>query len=113
MSTKFGASTERVEEIDEVGAENQQLPIMKSEVAIRCAKSAILLSSLKQQQQRNSPKHSTIDEEDVEKLKKELVKERLKNKKMSTCSFVELFLQIALLFSLWTLSLLIAFNFLS
>ncbi|XP_027148122.1 uncharacterized protein LOC113748773 [Coffea eugenioides] len=111
MATKLGTSMEEVEINNDIGGENQSRNI-KLEVAIRCAKSAMLLSSLKRHHSSHSSTTLTNDDEKVEELKKELVKARVKNKKMRTCSFYELCLQIALLFSLWTLCLLIAFNFL-
>ncbi|KAL3504737.1 hypothetical protein ACH5RR_034578 [Cinchona calisaya] len=107
--TAIGGSS--MEEITEINRKNQS-PNIKLQVAIRCAKAAILLSSLKHHSTTNSTTFTTDDDEEVEKLKKELVKEKLKNKKMRTCRFMELLLQIALLFSLWTLCSLIAFNFL-
>ncbi|KAK3013825.1 hypothetical protein RJ639_009471 [Escallonia herrerae] len=90
---------------------------LKSKIAIRCAKAAILLSSL------NRRHSSTINHEDkeveamllqreVEDLKVRLVRERAKSKKIRLCSAMELLLQILLLLSLWTFCLMLAFNLL-
>ncbi|GAV63566.1 hypothetical protein CFOL_v3_07084, partial [Cephalotus follicularis] len=74
---------------------------VKSQIAIRCAKAAILLSSLKQ-----FPNHhletATIDDEEEGKemmkksigsLKVELARERMKRKKMKLCGLMEVLLQ--------------------
>ncbi|MED6187259.1 hypothetical protein PIB30_074727 [Stylosanthes scabra] len=77
----------------------------------RCAKAALFLHRLK------SPRAVSNNEEEHEKLKKEmrdlkmeLVKERWKNKKMKLCGFMELLLQVLLLLSLWTFFLLFFFG---
>ncbi|XP_059630285.1 uncharacterized protein LOC132273323 [Cornus florida] len=96
---------------------------MKSHIAIRCAKAAILISSLKSTG--NPWLKSTEDDKDeyeeretmmlkraVEELKKELVRERVKSRKMRLCSVTESLLQITILLSLWSLFLMIFFTFL-
>ncbi|XP_022855129.1 uncharacterized protein LOC111376400 [Olea europaea var. sylvestris] len=100
--SEINSQESKMEKIgDERGGQTQA---MKSQVAIRCAKAAILLSSLK-----NSPNNSTSNitlknEEEIEDLKIALVKEKLKNKKLRICVEMEL-----LVFFLWTLLLLVVF----
>ncbi|GMY17282.1 Retrotransposon-derived protein [Fagus crenata] len=85
---------------------------LKSNVLIRCAKAAFLLSALK------FP-NSTTDHQDEEKeklrremreMEMELARERVKNKKIKLCGLMELVTQVALLLSLSTFLLMLALN---
>ncbi|GLU16192.1 hypothetical protein SLE2022_326370 [Rubroshorea leprosula] len=78
--------------------------ILKSPIAISCAKAAMLLSSLK-----SSPNYlleSTNNDEDEEKemmkreighLRLELTRERLKRRRIKLCGLMELILQVVVL----------------
>ncbi|KAM4075129.1 hypothetical protein ACJW30_10G145600 [Castanea mollissima] len=81
---------------------------LKSRVAIRCAKAALLLSSLK------SLPNSTADHHHQEKkmleLKIELARERLKNKRIKQCALMELVLELALVLSLSTFFFMLFLN---
>ncbi|BFG19288.1 hypothetical protein CerSpe_055620 [Prunus speciosa] len=91
---------------------------LRSRAAIRCAKAALLLSSLK-----SSPNRSldtAIDNDDIlEKeilrreigdLKMEVARERLQNKRIKLCGFLELLLQLVLLLALSTFFFMLAFE---
>ncbi|KAM0976726.1 hypothetical protein PS2_019328 [Malus domestica] len=84
---------------------------MRSDVAIRCAKAAFLLSSLKSSPNRRV--RTAIDDDDdeiaeeKEMLKKEIgdlkvtvARERLRNKRIKVCGLLEILLQLALLFAI-------------
>ncbi|XP_050124228.1 uncharacterized protein LOC126601551 isoform X3 [Malus sylvestris] len=81
---------------------------MRSDVAIRCAKAAFLLSSLKSSPNRRVS--TAIDDDDyeiAEMLKKEIgdlkvtvARERLRNKRIKVCGLLEILLQLALLFAI-------------
>ncbi|KAM2668628.1 uncharacterized protein LOC126601551 isoform X2 [Malus sylvestris] len=84
---------------------------MRSDVAIRCAKAAFLLSSLKSSPNRRVS--TAIDDDDYEiaeekeMLKKEIgdlkvtvARERLRNKRIKVCGLLEILLQLALLFAI-------------
>ncbi|KAB1204071.1 hypothetical protein CJ030_MR8G028350 [Morella rubra] len=82
---------------------------LKSKMLIRCAKAAFLLSALKSFP--NLSMNSTTDDQDeeeemvrreIEELKMELARERLKNKKMKLCGLMEMVLQVAVVLSLST-----------
>ncbi|POO03983.1 hypothetical protein TorRG33x02_002870 [Trema orientale] len=92
---------------------------LKSHLAIRCGKAAILLSSLKSSRCRRLNLNQIMNEEDEkEMLKKEigdlkmkLVEERLRNKRIKLCGFMELLLQLLVLLSLiFTFLLLFVFT---
>ncbi|KAA8538083.1 hypothetical protein F0562_027691 [Nyssa sinensis] len=95
---------------------------LKPKIAVRCAKAAILLSSLKTTKNRclNSTNRREDESEEsemlqwkaMEDLRGELARERMKNRRMRLCSVMELLLQITLLLSLWTFCLVLAFKFL-
>ncbi|KAJ8647151.1 hypothetical protein MRB53_000174 [Persea americana] len=84
---------------------------LKSQIAIRCAKAALLLSSLK-----SPPDHNTgIDDKErarllkmVADLRVELVRERYKSKHIKICSIVEFALQIMVLLSIAGFCLILA-----
>ncbi|CAL5332789.1 unnamed protein product [Camellia sinensis] len=93
---------------------------LKSQVAIRCARAAMLLSSLKCSPNRRLDSPNDLEhreremklKRDSEDLRRKLVRERVKNRKLRLCSVTELLLQMGILMSLWTLCLIIAFKFL-
>ncbi|XP_028078836.1 uncharacterized protein LOC114280660 [Camellia sinensis] len=93
---------------------------LKSQVAIRCARAAMLLSSLKCSPKRRLDSPNDLEhreremklKRDSEDLRRKLVRERVKNRKLRLCSVTELLLQMGILMSLWTLCLIIAFKFL-
>ncbi|CAK9154259.1 unnamed protein product [Ilex paraguariensis] len=103
--------------MDEVTTENT-VEAPKSRIAIRCAQVSILLSPLKlPRNHRLNSKNGQQERElmlkaEVEDLRRDLLKERVKNKKLRLCSLMEFSVQIILLLSLWTLCLMIAFEFL-
>ncbi|KAJ6340088.1 hypothetical protein OIU77_007942 [Salix suchowensis] len=87
---------------------------LKSQVAIRCAKAAILLSKLKSLPNR----HLTTSIEEKEMLiktmvreigdfKMELARERLKNKRIKLCGLMEVILQVMTVLSISTFLLVI------
>uniref|UniRef100_A0A6N2N3T0 Uncharacterized protein n=1 Tax=Salix viminalis TaxID=40686 RepID=A0A6N2N3T0_SALVM len=86
---------------------------LKAQVAIRCAKAAILLSKLKSFPNRHLT--TSIDDQGEEKemliktmvreigdLKMELVRERLKNKRIKTIGLMEVILQVVTVLSIST-----------
>ncbi|XP_008373838.2 uncharacterized protein [Malus domestica] len=85
---------------------------MRSDVAIRCAKAAFLLSSLKSSPNRRvstaiDDDDDEIAQEEKEMLKKEIgdlkvtvARERLRNKRIKVCGLLEILLQLALLFAI-------------
>ncbi|KAG6784275.1 hypothetical protein POTOM_009964 [Populus tomentosa] len=87
---------------------------LKSQVAIRCAKAAILLSLLKSFPNRHLT--TSIDDQREEKemmmreigdLKMELARERLKSKKIKLCGLMEVILQVMAVLSISTFLLVI------
>ncbi|GAB4861215.1 hypothetical protein Ancab_036373 [Ancistrocladus abbreviatus] len=91
--------------------------LRKSQIAMRCAKSAMLLLSLSKSSSPNLRLETPdLQEEEkkkmmmkIQNLRIELTRERMKNRKMKLCSLMEFVLQILLLLSLWSLALLLAF----
>nr|XP_023918900.1 uncharacterized protein LOC112030443 [Quercus suber]POF02340.1 hypothetical protein CFP56_31234 [Quercus suber] len=81
---------------------------LKSKVAIRCAKAAFLLSSLR------SLPNSTADHHHQEKkmleVKVELARERHKNKRIKQFALIELVLELALVLSLSTFFFMLFLN---
>ncbi|KAF5740228.1 hypothetical protein HS088_TW11G00294 [Tripterygium wilfordii] len=86
---------------------------LKSQIAIRCANAAARLLSL-----RSSPNH-LLDDQDEEKermsreitdMKIELVRERVRSRRIKLCSFMEFALQVVTVLSASTLLLMLAFN---
>ncbi|KAM1180545.1 hypothetical protein ACFX13_019943 [Malus domestica] len=86
---------------------------MRSDVAIRCAKAAFLLSSLKSSPNRRVSTAIDDDDDEIaeekEMLKKEIgdlkvtvARERLRNKRIKVCGLLEILLQLALLFAIST-----------
>ncbi|KAM1316094.1 hypothetical protein ACFX10_019594 [Malus domestica] len=84
---------------------------MRSDVAIRCAKAAFLLSSLKSSPNRRVSTAIDDDDDEIaeekEMLKKEIgdlkvtvARERLRNKRIKVCGLLEVLLQLALLFAI-------------
>ncbi|KAM0971778.1 hypothetical protein FF1_019661 [Malus domestica] len=84
---------------------------MRSDVAIRCAKAAFLLSSLKSSPNRRVSTAIDDDDDEIaeekEMLKKEIgdlkvtvARERLRNKRIKVCGLLEILLQLALLFAI-------------
>ncbi|KAK9271130.1 hypothetical protein L1049_026719 [Liquidambar formosana] len=91
---------------------------LKSQIAIRCAKAALLLSSLKSFPSctLRSPHHDEDEEREilmraVADLKLELVKERMKSRRIKLCSLTEVLLQVMVMLSLWSFCLMFVFNF--
>ncbi|KAJ6340096.1 hypothetical protein OIU77_007946 [Salix suchowensis] len=87
---------------------------LKSQVAIRCAKAAILLSSLKSFPNRHLT--TSIEEKEmmiktmvreIGDLKMELARERLKNKRIKLCGLMEVILQVMTVLSISTFLLVI------
>ncbi|KAJ6759704.1 hypothetical protein OIU79_024715 [Salix purpurea] len=91
---------------------------LKSQVAIRCAKAAILLSKLKSSPNRHLT--TSIDDQGEEKemliktmvreigdLKMELARERLKIKRIKLCGLMEVILQVMTVLSISTFLLVI------
>ncbi|KAH9624465.1 hypothetical protein KSS87_008155 [Heliosperma pusillum] len=72
----------------------------KSLAAVRCAKAAMLLHSIKtrREQQEKEMKNRAIEE-----LKMELVKERFKRRNLKACNLVEFSLLMVLLFAIFTI----------
>ncbi|XP_050265127.1 uncharacterized protein LOC126709081 [Quercus robur] len=73
---------------------------LKSRVAVRCAKAALLLSSLKPLPNSTADHHH--QEKKMLEVKMELARERLKNKRIKQCALIELVLELALVLSLST-----------
>ncbi|CAN4122271.1 unnamed protein product [Withania somnifera] len=88
--------------------------LIKPKVAIQCAKSTILISSLKNNTNLNfamiNQNNSEKNLKEVEELKMELFKQKLMNKRLQLCSVMELLIQVIVLLSVWTMLLLLAFN---
>ncbi|XP_044476170.1 uncharacterized protein LOC123203766 [Mangifera indica] len=87
---------------------------VRSQVAIRCAKAAILLYALA-----NRHSKATINNEDEEKemlkreiedLKVEMARERMKTKKINLCSLVEVALQVSVVLFVSSFFLMLAFK---
>ncbi|KAL5779696.1 hypothetical protein ACOSQ2_010433 [Xanthoceras sorbifolium] len=87
----------------------------KSQTAIRCAKAAILLSSLS-----NRNMKATIDNEDEEKemmkmeiggLQLVLVRERMKSKKIKLCGLMEVVLEVMVVLLFSSFVLMVGFKF--
>eukprot|EP00258_Populus_trichocarpa_P001771 XP_002301051.2 uncharacterized protein LOC7495153 [Populus trichocarpa] len=87
---------------------------LKSQVAVRCAKAAILLSLLKSFPNRHFT--TSIDDQREEKemmmreigdLKMELARERLKSKRIKLCGLMEVILQVMAVLSISTFLLVI------
>ncbi|KAJ6391513.1 hypothetical protein OIU77_025486 [Salix suchowensis] len=90
---------------------------LKSQVAIRCAKAAILLSSFKSFPNRHLT--TSIEDQGEEKemmktmvreigdLKMELARERMKNKRIKLCGLMEVILQVMTVLSISTFLLVI------
>ncbi|XVF39510.1 hypothetical protein PTKIN_Ptkin01aG0040400 [Pterospermum kingtungense] len=88
------------------------------QIAIRCAKAAFLLSSLKSSVNRvfeAATKDESEDKEkmriEIENLRVELVKERVKMKKVKLCGMMELVLQIILVMLITGFFMKIALDF--
>ncbi|KAG9132760.1 hypothetical protein Leryth_014041 [Lithospermum erythrorhizon] len=83
------------------------------QTAIRCAKVAILLSSLKHSltSSNNCLIPSEEEDEKAKMVKLELLREKEKNNKLKVNAVMDLFLQILMMLLLWTLWLLIAAEF--
>ncbi|XP_011016400.1 PREDICTED: uncharacterized protein LOC105119904 [Populus euphratica] len=87
---------------------------LKSQVAIRCAKAAILLSLLKSFPNRHFTTSIDDQREDKEMmmreigdLKMELARERLKSKRIKLCGLMEVILQVMAVLSISTFLLVI------
>ncbi|KAM3237850.1 hypothetical protein P3S67_012282 [Capsicum chacoense] len=96
-----------------VTSEREIAEALKPKIAIQCAKSAILISSLKNTTLDSASINKNNNEEylkEVEELKMEIFKQKLKNKKLKLCSVTELLIQVIVLLSIWTMLLLLAFN---
>ncbi|GAB2290625.1 hypothetical protein Dimus_024904 [Dionaea muscipula] len=93
----------------------------RSQIAIRCAKSAMLLLSLKSSdhhlRSETAADHEEVNEKQrmlrtINDLRMQLLRERMKARKSKLCSLMEFVLQIVLLLSLFTFSSMIVFQFL-
>ncbi|XP_055835493.1 uncharacterized protein LOC129903982 [Solanum dulcamara] len=105
------AKTER--KMEEITSARKTAEVLKPKVAIQCAKSAILISSLKNTTLNYANLNQNKNEEnlkEVVELKMEIVKEKLKNKRLKLCSVTELLIQVIVLLSVWTMLLLLALN---
>ncbi|KAK6940153.1 hypothetical protein RJ641_029684 [Dillenia turbinata] len=98
--------------------EGEKPEALKPEIAIRCAKAANLLYSLKCVVNRslesatdNDIKARNAMKKAVADLKMELVKERMKSKSIKFCSLAEFLLQVMIVLLLWILCLMLAFEF--
>ncbi|KAK6246062.1 hypothetical protein QQP08_022729 [Theobroma cacao] len=87
-------------------------------IAIRCAKAALLLSSLKSSVSRVFEAANNDEDEEKEKMRREienlrveLVKERLKIKKIKLCGVMELILQLILVMLISSFHMTLAFDF--
>ncbi|MCD9639103.1 hypothetical protein HAX54_023406 [Datura stramonium] len=99
--------------MEEITSEREIAELLKPKVAIQCAKSAILISSLKNTTLDSANINQNKNEEnlkEVEELKMEMFKQKLKNKRLKLCSVMELLIQVMVLLSIWTMLLLLAFN---
>ncbi|XP_021285191.1 uncharacterized protein LOC110417261 [Herrania umbratica] len=90
----------------------------KVQIAIRCAKAALLLSSLKSSVTRVFEAANNDEDEEKEKMRREienlrveLVKERLKIKKIKLCGVMELILQLILVMLISSFFMKLAFDF--
>ncbi|XP_030948737.1 uncharacterized protein LOC115972552 [Quercus lobata] len=82
---------------------------LKSRVAVRCAKAAFLLSSLKPLPNSTADHHHHQEKKMLE-MKMELARERLKNKRIKQCALIELVLELALVLSLSTFFFMLFLN---
>ncbi|XAR62160.1 hypothetical protein NMG60_11016801 [Bertholletia excelsa] len=93
---------------------------VKTQIAIRCAKAALLLLSLKCSRNRRlvSAEDSQHEEREqrlrteADDLRRRLFKERVEHRRIRLCGVMELLLQVVILLSFWTLCLMLAFRFL-
>ncbi|KAF7141406.1 hypothetical protein RHSIM_Rhsim06G0082400 [Rhododendron simsii] len=126
--------------MEAIGIENQP-EALRSHLAVRCAKAALFLSRLKFPRNRSTVSTTFTEHQvslslslslslhycelitlfqgremelsrTVEDLRRKLVRERLKNRRVKLCGVMELLLQMVLLLSLWTLCLMLALKFL-
>ncbi|KAA0038606.1 hypothetical protein IC582_006977 [Cucumis melo] len=104
--------------MENVEAESKDEAMRGSKTAIRCAKAAFLLSSLKSSQNRQlrataheQAKERKMLRKTVGDLKIQLARERLRNKRIKLCGLMEFVLQLLLVISLSSLSLFVAFKF--
>ncbi|XP_057975114.1 uncharacterized protein LOC131162534 [Malania oleifera] len=87
----------------------------KLKIVIRCAKAAILLSSLASIADRRQ--RSTSDGADemlmraMSDLKIELARERMRSRRVRLCGLMEVLLLIVVLLSLWTFCLMLVLEF--
>ncbi|XP_060198874.1 uncharacterized protein LOC132627508 [Lycium barbarum] len=100
--------------MEDIASEREITESVKPKLAIQCAKSAILISSLKNTTTLKSPnlnqyKNEEENLKELWELKMEILKQKLKNKKLKLCSVTELFIQVVVLLSVWTMLLLLAF----
>ncbi|KAK2659741.1 hypothetical protein Ddye_006274 [Dipteronia dyeriana] len=73
---------------------------MKSQTAIRCAQAAVLLSSLSNRNMKATINNEEDEEKEreIEDLKVELVRERMKTKKIKLCGLMEVVLEVMVVF---------------
>ncbi|TXG52802.1 hypothetical protein EZV62_021971 [Acer yangbiense] len=76
---------------------------MKSQTAIRCAKAAVLLSSLSNRNMKATINNEEDEEKEtmeseIEDLKVELVRERMKTKEIKLCGLMEVVLEVMVVF---------------
>ncbi|KAJ0086035.1 hypothetical protein Patl1_08519 [Pistacia atlantica] len=87
---------------------------VRSQVAIRCAKAAILLSSLSNRHSKATINDGDEEKEmlkrDMEDLKVEMVRERMKSKKIKLCGLVEVALQVSVVLFVSSFFLMLAFE---
>ncbi|KAH0758845.1 hypothetical protein KY290_022338 [Solanum tuberosum] len=83
--------------MEDITSEREIAEALKPKVAIQCAKSAILISSLKNTTLDYANLNQNKNEEnlkEVVELKMKIVKEKLKNKRLKLCSVTELLIQV-------------------
>ncbi|XP_057490891.1 uncharacterized protein LOC130776639 [Actinidia eriantha] len=89
---------------------------LKSSIAIRCAKAALLICSANRfLDSTNNSEHKEREMElrrEAEDLRRKLVRERVKIRRMKLCRAMELLLQMTILLSGWILCLMLALDFL-
>uniref|UniRef100_A0A7N1A6L1 Uncharacterized protein n=1 Tax=Kalanchoe fedtschenkoi TaxID=63787 RepID=A0A7N1A6L1_KALFE len=85
----------------------------RSQTALRCANAAHLLYSLKTSMRcsGSAEEHEAFELEDVVmRLRVDLVRERVRMRRVKLCGVVEMLLQVMLLISVWSFILILAFN---
>ncbi|CAM8991364.1 unnamed protein product [Rhodiola kirilowii] len=84
----------------------------RSQIALQCAKAALLLASLKNRN-RSAEDYQVLEmEKMVMNLKVELVKERMRMRQVKLCGVMEMLIQVMVLISIsvWSFVLILAFS---